>query len=89
MAPPAGLRCTLALALLSALLAAGFVWSCSSRTSGSRSAGCTPARVGGRSVCLKPGLRCEQRYEHIYRSYALTCRGGRLREKTYIGPGNP
>ena len=89
MAPLAGLRIALALTVLSGLLASGFVWSCSSRSSGSRSAACTPARIGGRSVCLEPGLRCEQRYERIYRSYALTCRGDRLRERTYIGPPNP
>jgi hypothetical protein len=83
-----GLRSALALAALSALLSAGFVWSCSSST-GSRSAACTHARIGGKTVCLKAGVGCERRYERIYRSYGLTCRGDRLRERTYIGPPNP
>jgi hypothetical protein len=84
-----GVRSALALAVLSTLLASGFVWSCSSSTSGSRSAACTPARIGGRNVCLKAGVPCRQRYERRYRSYALTCRDGQLRDRPYIGPPNP
>jgi hypothetical protein len=94
MAPPAGVRAALALAVISAAIAAGFVWSCSSQSSGSgTAAACSRARIGGRTVCLKPRMRCEQRYERIYRSYGLTCHAGpdgyRLRQRTYIGPPNP
>ena len=50
---------------------------------------CARARIGGKVVCLKPGRRCTSRYEHVYRSYALTCKKGVLRERNYIGPANP
>jgi hypothetical protein len=95
MEPPAGIRSLLVLAAASAFLASGFVGSCSreSSRSGSGGGGCAQARVGGRSVCLKPGIACRRRYERVYRSYGLTCRlgpaGYKLRERTYIGPANP
>jgi hypothetical protein len=47
------------------------------------------ARVGGKVVCLKPGVKCSARYERVYRSYGLTCRKGVLRERNFIGPANP
>jgi hypothetical protein len=50
---------------------------------------CTRANVGGKVVCLGPGQRCSSRHERIYRSYALTCKQGVLRERNYIGPANP
>jgi hypothetical protein len=90
MGPPAGIRSLFVLAAASAFFASGFVGSCSRESSRSASGGaCTQARVGGRSVCLRKGLVCQRRYERIYRSYALTCRLGRLRERNYIGPANP
>ena len=59
-------------------------------TSGhSSTAACARARVGGKVACLKPGVKCASRYERVYHSYALTCKAGRLRERSYIGPGNP
>ena len=69
------------------LLAATFP-GCST-TMHSSNVACTRARIGGKVVCLKPGERCSSRYERIYRSYALTCRKGVLRERNYIGPANP
>jgi hypothetical protein len=70
-----------------ALIAATFP-SCS-RTVHSSQTACARARVGGKVVCVKAGERCSARYEQIYRSYALTCRKGILRERDYIGPANP
>ena len=82
MAPPAA-----ALAASTALLAAMFP-GCSTSVQSSKTA-CARARIGGKVVCVKPGRLCKSRYERIYRSYALTCKGGRLRERNYIGPANP
>lgn len=50
---------------------------------------CAQARVGAKVVCLKPGVKCAARHERVYRSYALTCKAGRLRERNYVGPANP
>jgi hypothetical protein len=50
---------------------------------------CARARIGEKIVCVKPGLRCNSRYEHAYRSYGLTCRKGILRQHNYVGPPNP
>jgi hypothetical protein len=61
---------------------------CSSSNHSSKSA-CIPARIGGQSVCLKPGVRCKPPQERVYRSYGLTCRKGVLRQRNYIGPANP
>jgi hypothetical protein len=59
-------------------------------TSGhSSAAACARARVGGKVVCLKPGVKCSARSERVYRSYGLTCKGTRLRQRSYIGPANP
>ena len=81
MAPPtAALGAT-------ALLLATFP-SCSTSVRSSQTA-CAKARIGGKAVCVKPGERCQSRYERIYRGYALTCRKGVLRERNYIGPANP
>jgi hypothetical protein len=55
----------------------------------SSTAACMRARVGGKVVCLKPGVKCSARYERVYRSYGLTCRKGVLRERNFIGPANP
>jgi hypothetical protein len=83
----------LALATLSAFLAMGFIGSCSRGSSSTGGGGCARARVGGRVVCLRQGLRCEPRHERVYRSYGLTCRrapdGYRLRERAFVGPPNP
>jgi len=91
MAPPAGLRSSLALTAVSTLLAAGFP-GCTTSIHSSKAA-CTRARIGGRTVCLKPQVRCKPRYERIYRSYGLTCKrgvdGSRLRARNYVGPPNP
>ena len=70
-----------------AFLAAGFP-GCSTTAHQSVQA-CAYAKVGGKVVCLGPGQRCQARHERIYRSYALTCRKGVLRERNYIGPANP
>jgi hypothetical protein len=70
-----------------ALLAATFP-GCSTTMHSSKVA-CAQARVGGEVVCLKPGQRCNPKHERIYRSYALTCKRGALRERNYIGPANP
>jgi hypothetical protein len=79
MAPPAA-----ALAA-TALLAATFP-GCSTTV---KQSSCSRARIGGKIVCVKPGEPCSPRYERIYRSYALTCKNGVLRERNYIGPANP
>jgi hypothetical protein len=50
---------------------------------------CTQAKIGGKVVCLRPGERCRSRYERIYRSYALTCKHGILRDRNFIGPATP
>ena len=50
---------------------------------------CARARVGGKVVCLKPGVKCASRYERVYRSYGLTCKGTHLGQRTYVGPANP
>ena len=50
---------------------------------------CMQARIAGKLVCLRPGERCQSSHERIYRSYALTCRKGVLRDRNYIGPANP
>jgi len=50
---------------------------------------CTEAKIGGKLVCLRPGERCTARHERIYRSYALTCKKGVLRNRNYIGPATP
>ncbi|HEY6151544.1 MAG TPA: hypothetical protein VIW19_13565 [Gaiellaceae bacterium] len=70
-----------------AFLVAGFP-GCSSYSEQHITA-CTRAKIGGTVVCLRPGERCQARHERIYRSYALTCRKGVLRERNYIGPANP
>jgi hypothetical protein len=80
MAPPAA-----ALAA-AALFALGLFHGCSSS---SRVTSCIEARVGGKLVCLRPGERCNPRYEQTYRSFGLTCPTGILREHNYIGPANP
>jgi hypothetical protein len=79
------------LAVLAALLASGFTWSCAgSSTTGSP---CARARIGERTVCLKPNVRCERSHERIYRSYGLTCvlraDGYRLKERSFVAPPNP
>jgi hypothetical protein len=70
-----------------AFLAAGFP-GCSSYSE-QHIAPCSRAKVGGKVVCLGPGQPCRARYERVYRSYGLTCKEERLRERNYIGPANP
>jgi hypothetical protein len=82
MAPPAA-----ALAATAALLAATFP-GCTSYSEQHLTA-CSRAKIAGKVVCLRPGERCSSRHERIYRSYALTCRKGVLRQRNYIGPANP
>lgn len=55
----------------------------------STKAACIPARIGGRTACLRPGVRCKPQYQRVYRSYGLTCKGSELRQRNYVGPGNP
>lgn len=71
-----------------AFLAAGFP-GCSTTTVHQSVRACAEVKVGGKLACLGPGRPCRQRYERIYRSYALTCRKGVLRGRNYIGPANP
>ena len=79
------------LAALAALLASGFTWSCAE--SSTSSARCAHARIGQRTVCLKPNVRCERSHERIYRSYGLTCvlhaDGYRLKQRSFVAPPNP
>jgi hypothetical protein len=82
MAPPAA-----ALAATTALLAATFP-GCST-TVHQTVTPCIRAKVGGKVVCLAPGKRCAARYEHVYRSYGLTCRNALLRERNFVAPPNP
>ena len=77
----------LAAVLVSALAATIFP-GCSSSVQRTQTA-CARARIAGRVDCLRPQERCERRYERVYRSYGLTCKDGRLRERSYIGPANP
>jgi hypothetical protein len=82
-------RVTAALAaVLFSALAATFFPGCSSSAQRTERA-CAQARIGGRVVCLRPHERCERRYERVYRSYGLTCKDDRLRDRSYIGPANP
>ena len=81
MAPPAA-------AVLAAALFGAVFPGCSTSVHQTVTA-CTQARIGGKLVCLRPGERCRSSHERIYRSYALTCRKGILRERNYIGPANP
>jgi hypothetical protein len=81
MAPLAALLAALA------LLAASFE-GCS-RNYQAKPSACARARIGEKTVCVKPGGRCDTRYEHAYRSYGLTCRKGILRQHNYIGTPNP
>ena len=53
------------------------------------STACSRAKVGGQIVCLGPGRPCQARHERVYRSYGLTCKDERLRQRNYIGPANP
>jgi hypothetical protein len=80
-------------AVLAALLASGFTWSCASSSSTGPSVPCVRARIGERTVCLKPNVRCEHSHERIYRSYGLTCvvraDGYRLKQRTFVAPPNP
>lgn len=82
MAPPAA-----ALAVAASALVAAFP-GCTSSLHSTKVA-CTRAKVGGRLVCLRPGERCQSRHERVYRSYGVTCKDGRLRERSYIGKPNP
>ena len=70
-----------------AVLAAGFP-GCSTTVHQSVRA-CIEAQIGGKIVCVRPGERCTARYERIYRTYAVTCKDGVLRERNYIGPATP
>ena len=70
-----------------AFLAAGFP-GCSSYSE-QHLTRCSRAKVGGKVVCLGPGQPCQARHEKIYRSYALSCKKGVLRDRNYIGPANP
>jgi hypothetical protein len=92
MERPRRLASVLALAALSAVIAAGFTWSCAGTSTGSGTAGCVRAKIAGRIVCLKPNVRCERSHERIYRSYGLTCvlrdDGFRLKERNFIAPPN-
>jgi hypothetical protein len=86
-------RTLLPLTALCALIAAGFTgWSCGTTSVHSGSA-CARARIGDRTVCLQPNVRCERSHEGVYRSYGLTCvlssNGYRLQQRSYIGPPNP
>src|SRR3954451_2137520 len=50
---------------------------------------CTPATIGGRSVCLQSGEFCSPQYESQYNAYGYTCRrasDGRNRLYTYSTP---
>jgi hypothetical protein len=80
-------------AALAALLASGFTWSCAGSSTSSSSAPCVRARIGQRTVCLKPNVRCERSHERIYRSYGLTCAlrddGYRLKQRSFVAPPNP
>jgi hypothetical protein len=57
--------------------------------------GCLPAKISGRVQCLRIGLQCERRYEHLYVLYGFTCRRNkrddhfRLRERLFVAPANP
>jgi hypothetical protein len=83
----------LALAALSAVIAAGFTWSCAGTSTGSGNAACARAKIAGRVVCLKPNVHCERSHERVYRSYGLTCvlrdDGFRLEQRNFIAPPNP
>lgn len=87
MAPSEVLAPQAALIALAAGLLAAFP-GCSS-SAHSSAAACARARVGGKVVCLKPGVKCASRYERVYRSYGLTCKGTRLGQRAYVGPPNP
>jgi len=93
MTRPPSVGPVLALAAISAALAAGFTWSCTGSSTRSSTAQCARARIAGRSVCLKPNVRCERSHERAYRSYGLTCvlgpKGYRLQQRNYVGPPNP
>ena len=83
----------LALAAISAAIAAGFTWSCAGSSPRPSTAQCARARIAGRTVCLKPNVRCERSHERVYRSYGLTCvlggNGYRLQERSFVAPPNP
>jgi hypothetical protein len=93
MTRPPGAGSILALAAISASIAAGFTWSCSGSSSRSSAAQCARARIAGRTVCLKPNVRCVRSHERVYRSYGLACvlgaNGYRLQQRNYVGPPNP
>jgi hypothetical protein len=93
MTRPPGVGSVLALAAISAAIAAGFTWSCTGSSSRSSAVQCARARIAGRTVCLKPNVRCERSHERVYRSYGLTCvlggNGYRLRERNFVAPPNP
>lgn len=68
------MRARVLVALIAVLVggasAAGFSAAVAGSASGST---CVHARVGGRSVCLKPGQRCSRSYEALYERHGLTC----------------
>ena len=86
MAPSGVVAPQAALLALAGLLAA--FPGCSTSVHSSTAA-CARARVGVKVVCMRPGVKCASRYERVYRSYGLTCKGTRLRQRAYIGPANP
>lgn len=44
------------------------------------STACTNAQIGGKSVCLKKGKKCNRHYQGQYLRYGFTCtRSGKLR----------
>jgi hypothetical protein len=38
-----------------------------------------PARIAGKSVCLRAGVRCKRRFDRQYRRHGFTCVSGRLK----------
>jgi hypothetical protein len=43
-------------------------------------AGSVPAHIGGKSVCLRVGLKCRARYEQAYERKGFKCVNGRLQK---------
>ena len=70
-----------------ALLASGAVFALTGAAAGGLSpgaavklckAGSTPARIGGKDVCLKAGAKCSKRLDAAYHRYRFHCHAGRL-----------
>lgn len=80
----------LALAVVALAIVAALGTAATSRSAASAcKRGSVAARIGGKRVCLRAGMRCKKRYERQYRKHGFRCQAGRLRKVKRHAPAPP